>query len=103
VALEHLLDEIDAAARPVELVAEELVGRAGRGAEAAVHALAQDRLGLGAVDGAGEFGSDLGLHVRFARPPEGPDAPPGGAANERAWELHLEAIVVTGPDRAGPD
>ena len=47
VAFEHLLDEVDAAARAVELVAEQLVGRAGRGAEAAVHALAQDRLGLG--------------------------------------------------------
>src|SRR5204862_2401998 len=41
-ALEHLLDEVDAPARPVELVAEQLVGRAGRGAEAAVPALAQD-------------------------------------------------------------
>jgi hypothetical protein len=47
-ALEHLLDQVDAAARAVELVAEQLVGRAGRGAEAAVHALAQDRLGLAA-------------------------------------------------------
>ena len=48
-ALEHLLHQVDAAARPVELVAEQLVGRAGRGAEAAVHALAQDRLGLAPV------------------------------------------------------
>ena len=103
VALEHLLDEIDPAARAVELVAEQLVGRAGRGAEAAVHALAQDRLGLGAVGGAGEFGSDVGLHVRFARPPEGPDAPPRGAANEESEGASSRSIVVTGPDRAGPD
>ena len=48
-AFEHLLDQVDAAARTVELVAEQLIGRAGRGAEAAVHALAQDRVGLAAV------------------------------------------------------
>ena len=41
-AFEHLLDQIDAAARAVEFVAEQLIGRAGRGAEAAVHAFAQD-------------------------------------------------------------
>ena len=57
-AFEHLLDQVDAAARAVELVAEQLVGRAGGGAEAAVHALAQDRLGLAAVGRAGEFGSE---------------------------------------------
>ena len=45
----HLLDQVDAAARPVEFVAEQLVGRAGRGAKAAMHALAQDRVGLAAV------------------------------------------------------
>ena len=43
-AFEHLLDQVDAAARAVEFVAEELVGRAGGGAEAAMHALAQDAL-----------------------------------------------------------
>ena len=48
-ALEQLLDQIDAAARPVELIAQHLIGGAGRVAEAAVHALAQDRLGLLAV------------------------------------------------------
>ena len=62
-ALEHLLDEVDAAARAVELVAEQLVGRAGGGAEAAVHALAQDRLGFLALGGAGELGGDGGLHA----------------------------------------
>src|SRR3954451_24467490 len=45
-ALEHLLHEIDAAARAVELVAQQGIGRAGVEAEAAVHALAQDRVGL---------------------------------------------------------
>jgi hypothetical protein len=61
-ALEHLLHQVDAAARAVELVAEELVGRARGRAEAAVHALAQDRVGGLAVRGAGEFGRQAGLH-----------------------------------------
>ncbi len=51
VAFQHLLDEIDAAPRSVELVAQQLVGRAGGVAETAVHALAQDRVGFTA-----EFG-----------------------------------------------
>ena len=42
VVLQHVLDEIDAASRAVELVAEQHIGRAGRGAEAAMHAGAQD-------------------------------------------------------------
>ena len=55
VAFEHLLDQIDAAARPVELVAEQLVGRARRVAEAAMHARAQDRVGLAALAACREF------------------------------------------------
>jgi hypothetical protein len=47
--LQHVLDQVDAAARAVELVAEQHIGRAGRGAEAAMHAGAQDPLGLGDV------------------------------------------------------
>ena len=46
---QHLLDQVDAAARAVELVAEDLVGRAGRGAEAAMDAgepVTLDRVGL---------------------------------------------------------
>ena len=61
-AFEHLLDEVDAPARPVELVAEELVGRARRRAEAAVHARAQDRVGLAAVARVAVLGSEVGLH-----------------------------------------
>ena len=62
-AFEHLLHQVDAPARAVELVAEQLVGRAGRGAEAAVHALAQDRLGLDAFGRVLEFGGEMGLHA----------------------------------------
>ena len=61
-AFEHLLHQVDAPARAVELVAEQLVGRAGGGAEAAVHALAQDGLGLLAVARALELGCQVGLH-----------------------------------------
>ena len=46
----------------VELVAEQLIGRAGGGAKAAVHALAQDGLGRLAVAGAFELGGERGLH-----------------------------------------
>ena len=63
-ALEHLLDQVDAAARAVELVAEQLVGRAGRGAEAAVHALAQDRVGLAAGGRVADEVGEMGLPSR---------------------------------------
>jgi hypothetical protein len=45
-ALERALHEVDAAARRIEVVAEKLVGRAGRGAKPAVHAFAQDGFGF---------------------------------------------------------
>ena len=48
-SLEQLLHQVDAAARTVQLIAQDLVGRAGRQAEAAVHAAAQDRVRLGAL------------------------------------------------------
>ena len=44
---EHLLDQVDTPARAVELVAEQLVGRAGGGAEPAMDAGAQDLIGAG--------------------------------------------------------
>src|SRR5690606_36487881 len=57
-ALEHLLHEVDAPARPVELVAEQLVGRTGGVAEPAVHAGTQDGVrlptGLGIANVVGE-------------------------------------------------
>ena len=42
VVLQHVLDQVDAPARRIQLVAVEHVGRAGGGAEAAMHAGAQD-------------------------------------------------------------
>ena len=46
IAFEHLLDEVDAPARPVEFIAQQLVSRAGGVAETAVHAAAQYPVGL---------------------------------------------------------
>ena len=46
VVLEHLLYEVDAAARPIELVAEQHIGRTGRVAKAAMHASAQNLVGF---------------------------------------------------------
>ena len=62
VALQHRLDEIDAAARAVALVAQQHEGRTGGGAEAAMHALAQDVLAA-RVLGIGKLGQgEVGLH-----------------------------------------
>ncbi len=68
-AFEHLLHQVDAPARAVEFVAEQLVGGAGGGAEAAVHALAQDGFGRVAVARAFELGGQLGLHGGFESVP----------------------------------
>ncbi len=72
-ALEHVLDQVDAPARGIELVAQEQVGRAGRGAESAMHAGAQDRLRRGHRRIAQLLGGEVGLHLlspsaRHARP-----------------------------------
>src|SRR5215475_13869825 len=45
VLFEHILDQINSAARGIELVAEQDVGRASRRAESAMNAGAQDLLG----------------------------------------------------------
>ena len=61
-AFEHLLDEVDTATRTVQLVAQQLVGRAGGGAKTAMHAFAQNRFRLLAVGGVLVFGGEVGLH-----------------------------------------
>ena len=62
VVLEHVLDEVDAAARAVELVAQEHISGASRGAEAAMDAGAEDLVGFADV-GIGELGEgEMGLH-----------------------------------------
>ena len=61
---EHLLDQIDAATRPVEFVAEQLIGRAGRVAETAVHAGPQDGLGFTAFVAVFDEIGEVGFHAR---------------------------------------
>jgi FAD/FMN-containing dehydrogenase len=102
-AFQHLLDQVDAPARAIELVAQQLVGGAGGRAEAAVHALAQDGFGFLAFGRVGELGRDLGLHVvSSARPSGGTDAPPRGAANEAGVGASAQRrIVVKVPAAAG--
>ena len=63
-SLEHLLDEIDAPARAVLLVAQQEVRRARRRAEAAVHARAQDRVGFAPLGRVADEIGERGLHQR---------------------------------------
>jgi len=67
-AFQHLLDEIDATARAVEFVALELVGGAGGVAETAMHALAQNGVGLLALGGFQQFCAESSLHKRYILP-----------------------------------
>lgn len=61
-AFERALHQVDAAARTVEVVAQYLVRRARGGAKAAVHALAQDCLGLASLGRVANKVRELGLH-----------------------------------------
>ena len=61
-AFEHLFHQINAAARTVEFVAEQLIGRAGCGAEPAVDAFAQDSLGFAALRRVLNEIGEIGLH-----------------------------------------
>src|SRR4051812_28855445 len=61
-AFERLLDQVDAPARTVELVAGQLVRRAGRRAKPAMHARAEDRIGLASLHGREDFGQQMCFH-----------------------------------------
>ena len=61
--LQHVLDQVDAPARAVELVAEQQERRAGRGAEPAMHAGPQHRVGRRGVGVAQLLGGEIGLHA----------------------------------------
>ena len=66
--LQHVLDQVDAPARAVEFVAEQHVRRAGRRAEAAVDARAQDLVGGGDLR-IGKLGEgEAGLHDALTPP-----------------------------------
>src|SRR5688500_9117662 len=67
VLLQHLLDQVDAAARAIELIAQEHVGRTCCGTEPAMHAGAQDLVGLADV-GVGELlEGEFCLHLAATR------------------------------------
>ena len=61
-ALQHLLHQVNAAAWAVQLVAQELVSWAGSRAKAAMHTLAQNRLGGITIWRVFEFWGEIGLH-----------------------------------------
>ena len=61
---ENLLDEIDAPTRTIQLVTQQLIRRAGRGAKTAVNALTKDGVGLLAVRRVSDEVSKVGLHGR---------------------------------------
>ena len=62
IAFEHLLDQVDTATRPIEFITGELIGRAGRIAEAAVYTVTQDTIRLLAMMRFEIAESDRGLH-----------------------------------------
>src|SRR6204780_1737821 len=62
IALQHLLDQVDASARRIELVAVEHIGRTSRGAEATMHAGAQDFFRISDVRIGKLRQGEIGLH-----------------------------------------
>jgi hypothetical protein len=64
-ALEHLLDLVDAAARTVQLVAQQQVGRAGGVAKAAMDTVADDAFRRSDTAIGQLSGSESGLHVSY--------------------------------------
>ena len=61
-AFKDLLDQIDATARTIQLITEQLIGRAGRGAESTVHALAQNGIRFLTLRCVFDEISEIGLH-----------------------------------------
>ena len=61
-AFQHLLDQVNASARAIELIAKQLVSGAGGGAKTAVHAFAQYGFGFLAICRVLVFGGEIGLH-----------------------------------------
>jgi hypothetical protein len=64
---EYLLDEINASARTVEFIAEQLIGRTGGVAKTAMHALAQNGGCFFALGGASKLGTEMRLHSSKTR------------------------------------
>ncbi|MNN45111.1 hypothetical protein D3C81_1594310 [compost metagenome] len=86
VLFEELLDQVDAPARPVELVAQVLVSRAGGVTEAAMHAGAQDAFGFHGMGQLAGGVAQVGLHGQtsaYRRP--GLKMPRGSRRRLSAW------------------
>src|ERR1700730_11075282 len=66
-AFEHLLDEINPSARPVEFIAQQLIGWTRGVTETAMHALAQNAGRFLARKGCAEFRTQFRLHRSQAR------------------------------------
>ena len=64
-AFQYLLDQVNTAARAVEFIAQNLVGRASCRAKSAVHALAENVLGDLASMGGAQFVCQLILYYQF--------------------------------------
>ena len=75
-ALYELLDEIDATTRAVEFGSGDAISGAGRKAEAAVNAVPQQSLCLGAAGGPLKSGGWLRKHLPTARRTSDPDSEP---------------------------
>lgn len=58
----HVLDQVDATARAVEFIAQRQIGRTGSRTEPAMHAFAQDCLGMCDARVLELFGGEVGLH-----------------------------------------
>ena len=66
IELQHLFDEIDPPAGAVELIAEELIGRAGGKAKSTVHTAAQNGVGFLPPVGPDDVRMELGAHQMSA-------------------------------------
>src|SRR6185312_8016820 len=65
ILLQHFLDEINAAARGVEFVAEQDIGRTSRGAESAMHAGAQNLVRFRDIRIGELCEGEVGLHCTY--------------------------------------
>lgn len=61
-ALQHLLDLVNAATRPIQFITEQLIGRTGRCTETAMNAGAQNRIRLPAFRCVLDEIGKIGLH-----------------------------------------
>jgi hypothetical protein len=68
VILQHLLDQVDAAARTVEFIAKRHIGRTGRRAEPAMNALAQNLFRFRDIWISELSEGETGLHEMINRP-----------------------------------